>query len=101
VALLHDVVEDTAMELEDLRAEGFSETVLEAISLLTHDKSVPYMDYIRAIRQNPLATKVKLADLAHNSDPARLPHQPTEQDLARLAKYAESRRILEGPEESQ
>lgn len=72
VALLHDVVEDTTTTIDDLRKEGFSEKVLEAIALLTHDKSVDYMDYVAVIKQNPIAKAVKLADLRHNSDITRL-----------------------------
>ncbi|MBE6630115.1 MAG: bifunctional (p)ppGpp synthetase/guanosine-3',5'-bis(diphosphate) 3'-pyrophosphohydrolase [Ruminococcaceae bacterium] len=71
VALLHDVVEDTDYTLEDLRQMGFPETVIAALSLLTHDPAVPYMEYVAAIKPNPLARAVKLADLAHNSDLSR------------------------------
>jgi len=50
VALLHDVVEDTATTFEDLSAQGISETVGETLKLLTHDDSVPYMDYVQKIK---------------------------------------------------
>ena len=69
-ALLHDVVEDTDMTLDDL-ARDFPPEVVEAVRLLTHTEDVDYFDYVRAIRGNPIATAVKLADLAHNSDSAR------------------------------
>jgi (p)ppGpp synthase/HD superfamily hydrolase len=93
VALLHDVVEDTGMTIEDLRAKGFSEEVLSALRLLTHDKSEPYMDYIERIKANPLATAVKLADLRHNSDLSRL---SVVDDVARerVDKYAKAIAIL-------
>ena len=93
-ALLHDVVEDTLYSFEDLEGMGFGDKVIEALKLLTHDPAVPYMDYVRKIGTNPLATKVKLADLAHNSDITRLDHEPTEADLKRLQKYQEARKIL-------
>ena len=67
VALLHDVVEDTYVTLEDLSRE-FPPEVVEAVDLLTHKEGVDYFDYIRAIRTNHVATMVKLADLNHNSD---------------------------------
>ena len=70
VALLHDTVEDTAVTLEDL-ARAFPPEVVEAVALLTHDPAVDYFDYIRAIRRNPIAAKVKLADLTHNTDQTR------------------------------
>ena len=94
VALLHDVAEDTDITLDDLRNEGFSNEVIDALALLTHDPAVPYMEYVRKIGTNPLATKVKLADLAHNSDTTRLDHEPTEADLKRLQKYQEAKKIL-------
>jgi (p)ppGpp synthase/HD superfamily hydrolase len=93
-AWLHDVVEDTAVTLDDLRAAGVDSEVVEAVGLLTHDKAVPYMDYIRALKDNPLARQVKRADLAHNSDLSRIPH-PTEKDYRRLEKYRRARGILE------
>lgn len=93
VAMLHDVLEDTDATLEELCAEGFTETQLTALQLLTHDEAVPYMDYIRNIKENKLAKTVKLADLAHNSDLTRL-DTVTEKDLERNRKYAEAIRIL-------
>ena len=93
VALLHDVVEDTDYTLDDLREMGFSEEVCDALDCMTHRKGVPYMDYIMKIRQNPLATKVKLADPAHNSDRTRFDRM-TEQDYRREEKYREAIRLL-------
>ena len=72
VALLHDVVEDTDITLDELKSNGFPDEVIEALSLMTHSDDVPYLDYIRALKDNPLARKVKMADLAHNSDLSRL-----------------------------
>ena len=70
-ALLHDIVEDTDLTLEDLRVCGFPDRVLAALSLLTHQDGIDYMDYIETIRSDPLAARVKLADLRHNSDLTR------------------------------
>ena len=53
-AILHDVIEDTDITLEDLRKEGFTEKQLEAVALLTHDLSVDYMDYIIQLSGNPI-----------------------------------------------
>lgn len=71
VALLHDVVEDTDVTLDDLRREGFPEAVLEAVALMTHGEDVPYLEYVAAIKENPIARAVKLADLRHNMDQSR------------------------------
>ena len=85
VALLHDVVEDTSVTIEFL-AHYFDEEVIEALKLLTHDKNDKYFDYIKKIKPNPIARKVKLADLKHNSTTSRL-NKVTFKDVARLIKY--------------
>ena len=93
-ALLHDVVEDTAYTLNDLREMGFPEAVLAALALLTHDHSTPYLDYVARIKENPIAKAVKLADLRHNSDLTRMDHVDNEA-LTRVAKYQAALRLLE------
>ena len=69
-ALLHDVVEDTAVTMEELARE-FPKEVIDVLKLLTHTDDTDYFDYVRSIKANPIAVKVKLADLAHNSDQSR------------------------------
>ena len=95
VALLHDTVEDTDVTLEQL-AEVFPKEVVAAVDLLTHREGVDYFDYVRAIKQNPVAVKVKLADLSHNGDPRRICNQGNQE--RRRIKYAAARAILEGAE---
>ena len=94
VALLHDVVEDTDYTQDDLRGMGFPEDVLEAIALMTHADGVPYMEYVAAIKTNPIAKAVKLADLKHNSDMTRL-EQITSWDEARAEKYRNAMALLQ------
>ncbi|MBR7178472.1 MAG: HD domain-containing protein [Oscillospiraceae bacterium] len=91
VALLHDTVEDTDVTLEEL-AERFPREIVEAVDLLTHREGVEYFDYVRAIKANPVAVKVKLADLAHNGDPKRISNQGNAEK--RRIKYAAVRKIL-------
>ena len=94
-ALLHDVAEDTDVTLEDLARE-FPEEVIRVLKLLTHEKGTDYFDYVRAIKANPIAVKVKLADLRHNSDQTRcVGTDLTEEQLAYWRqKYARAREIL-------
>lgn len=92
-ALLHDVVEDSDMTLEGLAGMGFPTQVIEVLSLLTHAEGVPYMDYVREIAKNPIAKKVKIADLTHNSDLTRM-DEVDEWALLRNEKYREALRIL-------
>ena len=93
VALLHDVIEDTSYTLQDLRAMGFNQEVLDAIALMTHDNNLPYMEYVAKIRENPIARTVKLADLRHNSDLTRM-DEITETELKRVEKYKAAMRLL-------
>lgn len=71
IALLHDVAEDTEVTLEDLEKE-FPPSVTAPLRLLTHQDGVSYYDYIRAIKDDPYAREVKLADLRHNMNAGRL-----------------------------
>lgn len=93
VALLHDVVEDTPHTLDDLKKMGFSSQIIEAISLMTHEPGVPYMDYVQNIKENAIARAVKLADLKHNSDLTRL-DIIDDRAKQRVEKYAQAIRLL-------
>lgn len=94
VALLHDVVEDTPYTLQELAQMGFPAQVVEALGLLTHDPAVPYLEYVAAIKPNPIARAVKLADLRHNSDLSRL-DRVDGKALARAEKYRKAIALLE------
>ena len=93
-ALLHDVAEDTEITLEELQKEGFPQAVLAALTLLTHDDAVPYMEYVAQIKENSIARAVKLADLRHNSDLTRLDHVD-EKAKERVEKYKAAIALLE------
>ena len=90
IALLHDVVEDTDITLAQLREMGFPDIVVEAVGVLTREHSVPYQEYIKRVKSNPLARIVKLADLEHNSDMSRL--QEIDERSKSLAKRYEKAR---------
>ena len=94
VALLHDLVEDTEYTIEDLTNMGFDKTITDAIALMTHARNVDYMDYVRMIKENPVAKVVKMADLKHNSDLTRL-DIVDEKALRRREKYLKAIALLE------
>lgn len=98
VALLHDVVEDTELTLEDIAAMGYPKEVVDALALLTHAEGVPYMDYVLKIAKNPLARRVKIADLKHNSDMSRL-DTVDDYALKRAEKYKKALEYLESAED--
>ncbi|MCK9798391.1 HD domain-containing protein [Pseudomonas sp. MAFF 302030] len=95
VAVLHDVVEDSPVSLEDLREQGFSEGVLSALEALTKREGEDYQAFVERAGRDPLARQVKLADLAENSDLSRIP-APSAKDLERVAKYRRAIDYLEG-----
>ena len=93
-AILHDTIEDSERTLADIEALEMPAVVVRAVALLTHDRAnVPYLDYVRRLRPDPIARRVKLADLQHNMDIRRLP-EVTEQDLARFVNYRQAWEIL-------
>ncbi|MGC4093219.1 MAG: HD domain-containing protein [Polyangiaceae bacterium] len=90
VAVLHDVVEDSSVTLEQLTREGFPERVVRAVDALTKREGEDYTAFIERVARDRLATRVKLLDLEHNSDLSRLPSSPTAADTARVHKYAQA-----------
>jgi (p)ppGpp synthase/HD superfamily hydrolase len=66
VAMLHDTIEDTGATYEDLIRWGFSETICDAVLVLTRNHDENYKDYVRRVALDPIAKDVKLADLDHN-----------------------------------
>lgn len=89
IAILHDVIEDGKVTLEDLINEGFTDRVITALRLLTRRKGVSYDDYIDGMRGNRDALRVKREDLRDNSDITRL-KGVSEKDFERMSKYIRS-----------
>ena len=98
-AVLHDVVEDSDITFDDLRAEGFSESVLAAVEVLTKRPGESRTQAASRARANPIAREVKLADNAENMDLSRI-SQPTQKDHARMIEYRKVRAILLGESEA-
>jgi (p)ppGpp synthase/HD superfamily hydrolase len=86
VALLHDVIEDSGLKLDALRGMGYSEAVLEALQLVTKIEGEDYQSFIQRLAPNPVARRVKLADLQDNMDLSRIAN-PQPEDYERLKKY--------------
>lgn len=93
VALLHDIIEDTKYNKEDLINAGFPNYIVDAVVALSRRSNESYMDYIRRVKRNNIAKAVKLADLEHNSDLSRI-DKITEDDLKRVKKYNKAKNIL-------
>ena len=94
VGYLHDVIEDTKYTIDDIKALGVNDRCIEAIKCLTHDKSIPYDEYVANIKKCELARKVKMNDLKNNMDISRL-KTVTPKDLERVEKYKKSYAFLE------
>ncbi len=93
VAVMHDLVEDTHITIAYLRSAGFSEKVLSALDCVTNRDNEDYESFIERIAQNPLATKVKLADLEDNMDLSRI-SEPSKKDYKRIEKYKRAKTRL-------
>jgi (p)ppGpp synthase/HD superfamily hydrolase len=93
VAVLHDVVEDTPVTLDELRLMGYPEEMVEAIDCLTRRDGERYEDMIERIARNPLAVRVKLSDLQDHMD-LRRGTEITPDDLERIARYQKAYRRL-------
>lgn len=86
VALLHDVIEDSDIRAVELKDAGIPHSVINAVLFLTREAGETYESFIQRVRLNPLATRVKLADIEDNINVLRL-DTLTPYDLARVAKY--------------
>jgi (p)ppGpp synthase/HD superfamily hydrolase len=97
VAILHDVIEDTDVTLDDLRQAGYPDRIVAAVDAISKRKEVdePYSQYILRVKENPLATMVKIADLRDNSNLDRLPKVEA-YDLKRLDRYNRALQFLSG-----
>ena len=89
-ALLHDIIEDTDVTYDDLRKVGYSEEIIDILTILTKLKGEDYRDYIERIinSNNYHAMNIKLADLRHNMDSGRIKN-PTQNDYERITKRYE------------
>ena len=98
VGVLHDVMEDCGLTPEVLGRRGLPEREISAIVALSkqdgeHGSDEGYTRFIERVAKDPLARRVKLADLEDNMDTSRL-GQLTSEDRARLAKYGKARAYL-------
>lgn len=93
VAVLHDVIEDSEWSISNLRSEGFSQAVVDAVEALTKRNGESRISAAERAAAHPIAMVVKLADNAENMDLSRIA-KPTERDYARLKEYEEVRSIL-------
>lgn len=94
IAVLHDLLEDTDITVSDLLQMGFSQRVVDALSLLNHQRGVSYDVYINAVGTNYDAIRVKQSDLKDNSDISRMKGL-TEKDFARMQKYQQAYAFLD------
>jgi len=98
-AVLHDVVEDCGVSFDALRAEGFSEIVIQAIDSVTKRDGESYESYVLRAASHPIGRRVKLADLEDNSDLSRIAN-PTARDYERTEKYLRAIETIRALEES-
>lgn len=93
-AWLHDVLEDTSVTADDLRRAGIPEEVIAAVESVTKRSGERLEDYCARVRANPLALRVKRADLDDNTDLRRIAALPEKTRQRLAAKYARMRSLL-------
>jgi (p)ppGpp synthase/HD superfamily hydrolase len=92
-AVLHDVLEDTDVTVEELGAAGLPIDVVDAVVALTHRPGQSYQRYVEQVAGDAIAREVKLADLADNlANNKRLPTAPDV--VARIERYERAIRRL-------
>lgn len=92
-AVLHDVIEETSVTIEQLRSEGFTDEVLRALTALTKLSGESRLEAAKRAAIDPIARIVKLADNAENMDLSRIPN-PTYSDFQRFEEYKAVRALL-------
>lgn len=97
VAILHDVVEDTAYTFADLRQMGYSEEIISALDGVTRREDESYEAFVERSAQNPISRRVKLADLTDNMDIRRIAGELEDKDVARLKRYQRAWQRLQAP----
>ena len=98
VAVLHDVVEDTEWTLEELKKEGFSDEIVDAINALTRRTGETYWDAIARAKRNQIARKVKIVDLEDNMDVRRLP-KISDEERDRLKRHHKAWLIMQSSDD--
>lgn len=92
IALLHDVIEDTAITVSDI-SDRFGPEIARYVDAVTHRTGEGYFDYIRRVKSDPIAAEVKIADLRHNLNLTRLPRIGLD-DVLRAEKYIAALKLL-------
>ena len=100
IAILHDVVEDTPITLKDLEEAGYPPEVISGVDALSRRADETYGQFIERVNLNPIARRIKLADLEDNMDIRRLANL-NNRDLERLHRYQQAWQILTEAEKVQ
>lgn len=93
VGVLHDIIEDTSWTVNQLREEGFSEEIVDAVDAISVRDNEQYDDYLARVEKNSIAVRVKINDLTDNMDIRRL-NEINYQSLSRLQKYLKAYKHL-------
>lgn len=94
VALLHDVIEDCGISVDAPMFEELSMAERDALDAISKRPGEEYADYLKRVAANPIARRVKIADIADNMDLGRIP-DPGPADYARVEKYKIAKLFLE------
>lgn len=93
-AVLQDVIEDTMINLGDLRAAGFCDVVLSAVDALTKRTGETRLDAAERAADDPVALQLSLAKVTDQIHAMRS-EPPSEHADARLAELQPVKTLLE------
>ena len=92
VGWLHDTVEDTGLTLREIE-EQFGKETAAAVDAVSRRDGEDWDDYLRRVKRNETALRVKISDLIDNSNLSRIPNV-TMRDVERQRKYNQALRFL-------
>jgi (p)ppGpp synthase/HD superfamily hydrolase len=113
IALLHDVVEDTPVTLDEIRAE-FGDEVADGVASVSRGYILPtgemvfkqpegphtkelYRHFVERSKRNKRGRRVKIADIEHNSLPERLSFLPKDEQEMLHTRYIPALEFLRHP----
>lgn len=96
VAILHDVIEDTSITLQDLRDDGYPKDVVDAVDAVTKRPGEIYEEFIERCSKNQLGATVKRIDISDNMSPARQTGLSLDHRTRLRAKYKKAIKFLDG-----
>jgi hypothetical protein len=97
VAVCHDTIEDTFLNLDDLAALGFTNNQIKTLDAVSRRAEETYEEFIQRVLQSYVGQKIKIQDIMDNSQLWRLKNRKlTYKDMERQQRYIDALSVLGG-----